>query len=210
MAPTPPLETEEDVKALQKELNRVAKPFTGPPSFAHGLCLVARDIFYCSTIAYLTHLASPHVPNYILLPIYSIVMGTAMGGFWVLAHECGHGSFGATKWQNDSVGFVLHSALLVPYWSWQYSHNKHHKYTNHIVLGETHVPTIEGDPVIGDAFPLLRIVALHLGMPIYLSGLANSCHTQADLKTPLPKGTPFWQKDHFHSGSLCVHTTDCC
>ena len=156
----------------------------------------------------------------LLVPIYSIVMGTVMLGPWVLGHECGHGAFaphkpsvkiaGKSLDMNDLVGFVLHSALLVPYWSWQYSHNKHHKYTNHISLGETHVPTIEGDPVIGDAFPLLRIVALHLGMPIYLSGLANSCHTQADLKTPLPKGTPFWQKDHFHSGSLCVHTTDCC
>ena len=54
------------------------------------------------------------------------------------------------------VGWVVHSALLVPFWSWQYSHGKHHKYTNHLVLGETHVPNLEGDPVIGDAFPLLR------------------------------------------------------
>jgi hypothetical protein len=203
-ANTPSLETDEDLKALQRKLGAAAKPYLTPPDFVHGLCLVARDVVYCSTIAFLTHLVSPYVPNYILLPIYSVVMGTAAGGFWVLAHECGHGSFGATKWQNDSVGWVLHSALLVPYWSWAYSHNKHHKYTNHIVLGETHVPTIEGDPVIGDAFPLLRIVLLHLGMPIYLLGIANSCHTQADLKTPMPKSAKPWHKDHFHSGSLCV------
>lgn len=196
--PTPPLSTNADAVALQKKINEVAKPFMKPPNFLYGLGLVARDFVYCSIIALITHLVSPYVPNYVLLPVYSVIMGTAAGGFWVLAHECGHGSFGATKWQNDSVGFVLHSALLVPYWSWQYSHNKHHKYTNHIILGETHVPTLEGDPVIGDAFPLLRILLLHLGMPIYLLGIANSSATQADLKTPMDK-TQF--KDHFHSGS---------
>lgn len=201
---TPPFKTDQDVKDLQRRLGAVAKPFLTSPDFIHGLCLVARDAVYMATVACLTHLVSPYVPNALLLPLYSVVMGTAAGGWWVLAHECGHGSFGATKWQNDSVGFVLHSFLLVPYWSWAYSHNKHHKYTNHIVLGETHVPTVEGDPVIGDAFPLLRIVLLHLGMPIYLLGIANSCHTQADLKTPMPKKAKPWQKDHFHSGSLCA------
>ena len=51
---TPSIATEADIKALQKELNRVAKPFTGPPSFAYGMLLVARDVFYCATIAYET------------------------------------------------------------------------------------------------------------------------------------------------------------
>jgi hypothetical protein len=36
----------------------------------------------------------------------------------VIAHECGHQAF--SKWQavNDAVGLVLHSLLLVPYYSW--------------------------------------------------------------------------------------------
>jgi hypothetical protein len=52
VAMTPSIATEEDVKALQRELNRVAKPFTAPPDFGHGLMLVARDMVYCATIAY--------------------------------------------------------------------------------------------------------------------------------------------------------------
>jgi omega-6 fatty acid desaturase (delta-12 desaturase) len=40
----------------------------------------------------------------------------------------------------DAIGFILHSALLVPYYSWQRSHAVHHQYTNHMGLGETHVP----------------------------------------------------------------------
>ena len=44
--------------------------------------------------------------------------GAVCTGVWVIAHECGHQSF--SKWQNvnDAVGLVLHTALLVPYYSW--------------------------------------------------------------------------------------------
>ena len=40
----------------------------------------------------------------------------------------------------DTVGYILHSIMLVPYFSWQRSHAVHHQYTNHMELGETHVP----------------------------------------------------------------------
>ena len=64
-------------------------------------------------------------------------------GLWVLAHECGHGAFSKNKTLQDSVGYILHSVMLVPYFSWQRSHAVHHQYTNHIELGETHVPETE-------------------------------------------------------------------
>lgn len=83
------------------------------------------------------------------LPIwaaYSAVTGTVAMGLWVLAHECGHGAFSKDKDLQDRVGFILHSFLLVPYYSWQRSHAVHHLYTNHMELGETHVPEkYEGD-----------------------------------------------------------------
>ena len=165
------------------------------------------DIFYIFCTYRTTLLLRPIVPMVLLFPVYSIVMGTVMLGPWVLGHECGHGAFaphkpcvkiaGKTLDMNDAVGFVLHSALLVPFWSWQYSHNKHHKYTNHLVLGETHVPNLEGDPVIGDTFPLLRIIGMHMGFPAYLLGFSRA-KTQADLKTPMDRSK--WG-DHFHSGT---------
>jgi len=77
------------------------------------------------------------------LPIwaaYSAVTGTVAMGLWVLAHECGHGAFSKDKRIQDTVGYVIHSLLLVPYYSWQRSHAVHHQYTNHMGLGETHVP----------------------------------------------------------------------
>lgn len=49
--------------------------------------------------------------------------------YWVLAHECGHQAFSRWRLLNDSVGFVLHSFLLVPYFSFKITHGKHHKAT---------------------------------------------------------------------------------
>lgn len=77
---------------------------------------------------------------------YSAVTGTVAMGLWVLAHECGHGAFSNNKRLQDTVGFIIHSIMLVPYHSWQRSHAVHHLYTNHMELGETHVPEqYEGD-----------------------------------------------------------------
>lgn len=85
--------------------------------------------------------------NVLTLPFwtaYSAVTGTVAMGLWVLAHECGHGAFSKDKRLQDAVGYVLHSLFLVPYYSWQRSHAVHHRYTNHMELGETHVPEDSG------------------------------------------------------------------
>ncbi|CAK9101876.1 Delta(12)-fatty-acid desaturase (Fatty acid desaturase 2) (Omega-6 fatty acid desaturase [Durusdinium trenchii] len=61
-------------------------------------------------------------------------------GPWVIGHECGHSAFCEQKWLQTTVGYILHSALMVPYFSWQRSHAVHHSKTNHMTEGETHVP----------------------------------------------------------------------
>lgn len=71
---------------------------------------------------------------------YAAIVGTFACGVWVIAHECGHRAFCDSPKLQDSVGFILHSLLLVPYFSWQRSHAIHHSKTNHLVEGETHVP----------------------------------------------------------------------
>ncbi|KAJ1440849.1 hypothetical protein B484DRAFT_322834, partial [Ochromonadaceae sp. CCMP2298] len=74
----------------------------------------------------------------VLYAAYSVVTGTCAIGSWVTAHECGHGAFSDNRRLQDVVGFVFHSALLVPYYAWQRSHAVHHANTNHITDGETH------------------------------------------------------------------------
>jgi len=111
---------------------------------------------------------------------YAIVAGTAATGCWVVAHECGHRAFAKQNWLQDAIGYCLHSSLLVPYFSWQRSHAVHHARTNHLDLGETHVPARDTTPggkawqwwqeTIGDeAFAIVLIVIrLLLGWPLYL------------------------------------------
>jgi len=81
---------------------------------------------------------------------YSAVTGTVAMGLWVLAHECGHGAFSKNKKLQDAVGYIIHSIMLVPYYSWQRSHAVHHQYTNHMDLGETHVPEGVPDKTVDD------------------------------------------------------------
>ena len=81
------------------------------------------------------------IPVWIL---YSFISGTTAMGFWVIAHECGHGAFSRNKTLETIVGYLLHSLLLVPYFSWQRSHAVHHRFTNNVTNGETHVPLVIG------------------------------------------------------------------
>jgi fatty acid desaturase len=99
--------------------------------------------------------------NWYTLPVwalYSAVTGTVAMGLWVLAHECGHGAFSKNKTVQDTVGYLLHSLFLVPYYSWQRSHAVHHQYTNHMELGETHVPEpMEQGPEGGGSSASLKL-----------------------------------------------------
>nr|AAO23565.1 delta 12 fatty acid desaturase [Phaeodactylum tricornutum] len=96
----------------------------------------------CSVVgANLLSVLDPSNPlTWPLWAAYGAVTGTVAMGLWVLAHECGHGAFSKNRSLQDAVGYIIHSIMLVPYFSWQRSHAVHHQYTNHMELGETHVP----------------------------------------------------------------------
>jgi len=111
---------------------------------------------------------------------YAIVAGTAGTGCWVIAHECGHRAFAKQNWLQDAIGYLLHSLLLVPYFSWQRSHAVHHALTNHLDLGETHVPLRDTTPggqawrrwqeTFGDEAFAVVVIGLRflVGWPLYL------------------------------------------
>lgn len=75
-----------------------------------------------------------------LWSIYAFVQGLVFTGVWVIAHECGHQAFSPSKTINNTVGWFLHSALLVPYHSWRISHARHHAATGHLTRDEVFVP----------------------------------------------------------------------
>jgi omega-6 fatty acid desaturase (delta-12 desaturase) len=70
------------------------------------------------------------IAPWFLLPVLWVFLGTALTGFFVLAHDCGHRSFAKQRWLNDWVGHTLMLPLIYPFHSWRILHNHHHKYTN--------------------------------------------------------------------------------
>lgn len=70
------------------------------------------------------------VAPWYLLPIAWIFTGTALTGFFVIGHDCGHRSFANRKWVNDLVGHLAMLPLIYPFHSWRILHNHHHRHTN--------------------------------------------------------------------------------
>ncbi|KAI1858494.1 uncharacterized protein JN550_012627 [Neoarthrinium moseri] len=115
-------------------------------SAVKGLYYVFRDIVLLGTTFYVfnTYVTPENIPQTpiraALWGLYTVMQGLFATGVWVLAHECGHQSFSTSKILNDTVGWVLHSSLLVPYFSWKISHGKHHKATGHMERDMVFVP----------------------------------------------------------------------
>lgn len=109
-----------------------------------SLYYVARDIFWMSVFGYVANNYIHLLPNsglkFAAWSAYCIVQGLLGTGLWVLAHECGHLAFSDSNAVNDTVGWVLHSYWLVPYFSWKFSHGKHHKATGHMTRDMVFVP----------------------------------------------------------------------
>ncbi|WP_254980434.1 fatty acid desaturase [Cyanobium sp. ATX 6A2] len=138
--------------------------------------------------------------------MYALITGTVAGGCWVIAHECGHNAFHPNRRVELWVGFVLHSLLLVPYFTWQRSHALHHANTNHLEGGETHVPARISSPSgrlveacnrrLGRGLSgiLALVFRLLLGWPLYLLfGVAGG----EDYGAPT---SHFWQGRPFRKG----------
>ncbi|KAK4355029.1 hypothetical protein RND71_027223 [Anisodus tanguticus] len=136
--------------------------------------LILVFIFYYIAATYFHVLSSPYC--YLAWPAYWIVQGCVCTGIWAIAHECGHHAFSVYQWVDDTVGFILHSALLVPYFSWKYSHRLHHSNTNSLERDEVHVPKTKSKLGWYSKYlntPLGRVLTVGgyttLGWPLYMA-----------------------------------------
>ena len=113
-------------------------------SGVRGLSYVARDLLLIALTGLGAHYIIPRLPNtafrFLGWMAYAFIQGCFGTGVWVLAHECGHQAFSPWRKLNDSVGWMIHSSLLVPYFAWQITHSKHHKATGHLSKDTVFVP----------------------------------------------------------------------
>lgn len=90
-----------------------------------------------------------------LLPFAWIFTGTALTGFFVIAHDCGHRSFAKRKWVNDLVGHIFMAPLIYPFHCWRLGHDIHHNHTNKMDVDNAWQPF---RPEIYDAMdPVTRV-----------------------------------------------------
>ncbi|EXK24813.1 omega-6 fatty acid desaturase (delta-12 desaturase) [Fusarium oxysporum f. sp. melonis 26406] len=157
------------------------------PSTAKSVGYLLRDVALAASLAWLAFRSVPMLPSPILRGgawiIYGFTQGLVGTGLWILAHEAGHGAFSASDRFNDLVGWVVHSILLVPYFSWKFSHQRHHMFTGHMdkdmaFVPETRVDHFDRlraafvDPDQWEDIPVIQFIRLLLhqllAWPLYL------------------------------------------
>ncbi|KAF4622605.1 hypothetical protein D9613_009008 [Agrocybe pediades] len=142
-----------------------------PPEFfvrdtLRGLSYLARDILLaafawtCATYidpyfqgAAAKELLTPvgaEVGRWAAWCVYWWFQGLILTGVWVIGHECGHGAFSDHKIVNDVIGFITHTFLWTPYFSWRISHHRHHSNHASMERDEVYVPKTREDLNIPD------------------------------------------------------------
>ncbi|APA10889.1 hypothetical protein sscle_07g056590 [Sclerotinia sclerotiorum 1980 UF-70] len=171
-----------------KDLKNAIPAHCFKPSPLKSLFWLLHDVALAMLIGYFAAcyipLVETSVIRYVLWILYACAQGIVFTGIWVLGHECGHGAFLPWEVANNAIGFVLHSLLLTPYFSWRSTHRRHHIYANNMKLDHNYVaprrseyqkffgPRIEAiEDLTEDAalVTLLRILLQQvLGWPWYL------------------------------------------
>ncbi|KAJ8560918.1 hypothetical protein K7X08_027108 [Anisodus acutangulus] len=103
--------------------------------------LILVSMFYYIANTYFHALPSPY--SYLAWTSYWIAQGCVCTGIWVIGHECGHHGFSDYQWVDDTVGLILHSALLTPYFAWKHSHRRHHANTGSLENDEVYIPRLK-------------------------------------------------------------------
>lgn len=202
-------------------------------SALRGFAYIARDVLLLASTFYLFHrYATPNnihsvMIRFVLWVIYGFVQGLFATGLWVIAHECGHQSFSTSKTLNDTTGWVLHSALFVPYFSWKISHGKHHKHTGHMERDMVFLPKTRKDYAsrvrrrvgelseMAEEAPLMTALVLVarqlIGWPLYLlqNNTGHNYHErQAEGRGIGKRNGPAGGVNHFSTASPLFEAKD--
>lgn len=149
--------------------------------------------------------------------MYGYIQGLVLTGLWILSHEAGHGQLSPNQTLNDLVGWTTHSFLLVPYFSWKFSHARHHRFVGHMEKDTVFVPNSSESSsesravALGidfleeyDDIPIAQLIRLFLhqifGWPLYL--FFNISAGKHSIQRPLKN---WLRQSHFDLGSAVFH-----
>jgi len=180
-----------------------------------SLSYILRDFIFVATLMGLASqiplLPHPYL-RFTAWATYAFTQGLVFTGLWEIAHEAGHGALSPYRWVNGVIGMVVHSLLLVPFYSWKITHATHHKSTNNLERDIAFVPDTKANylaaradrsegflmkvwEVIEDT-PFVTLVFLFfhqlIAWPIYLA--INN------FAIPRMAATPWWKRSHFYTG----------
>jgi omega-6 fatty acid desaturase (delta-12 desaturase) len=128
---------------------------------ARGLRFCVRDFIIGAVFWYLATFIDPigksnkavetfgtigaEVFRWSLWGVYWWFQGLNFTGIWVIGHESGHGAFSANRTVCDIVGFITHTLMWTPYFSWRISHHRHHSNHASMEKDEVYVPKTRSD-----------------------------------------------------------------
>lgn len=134
-----------DINALRRAIPK----HCFEPSAVKSLSYLVRDVILVTALGWTAVRYIPSIEDATLRfaawALYGFVQGLICTGIWILGHEAGHGAFSKYPKLNDVVGFFTHSSLMVPYFSWKFSHHRHHMYTGHMEKDMAFVPKTRAD-----------------------------------------------------------------
>ncbi|KAL8257960.1 hypothetical protein R6Q59_030001 [Mikania micrantha] len=160
------------------DLKKAIPPHCFKRSLATSSYYLLRDIAICYTFY---HLASNYIPlvpkplRYIVWPLYWFCQGTSFMGIWSIGHDLGHHAFSEYEWLDDTLGFILHSSFLTPYFSFKYSHRSHHAHTNSMEYDEVWIPKRKADTLYSEVLNnpignlIMTVIRLLLSFPMYFT-----------------------------------------
>jgi fatty acid desaturase len=197
-----------------KEIYAAIPPHCFHPNTLISLAYVFRDLAFTLALGLLAAqipLLHSRPLRFLAWAAYSFAQGLVFTGIWELAHECGHGALSRHKRVNHAVGLALHSGLLTPYHAWRFTHQTHHKHTNHLGKDIAFVPGTReqrlaaraANPLAALPFwdlvedaPVVALVTLFfhqlVAFPVYL--------TLNNFALERMRTIPWWKRSHFYFG----------
>jgi acyl-lipid omega-6 desaturase (Delta-12 desaturase) len=125
----------------------------------------------------------------------TLLLGIPAGGllvrFFIIQHDCGHGSFLGTRSANDTLGRVMSVLTLTPYGLWRREHAMHHSGSGNLErrgIGDIETMTVD-EYLAAGWFRRLRYRVYR--NPAFLFGIGVPVYFLVVQRSPWGHGLPF-------------------